>query len=50
VVSVPIEDIMTCHLVFDWDSPSVSGEAKAKSPKPRSSERSRKNRASQRNR
>jgi ribosome maturation factor RimP len=50
VVSVPIEDIMTCRLVFEWDSPSVSDGAKAKSPKPRSPDRSRGNRASKRNR
>jgi ribosome maturation factor RimP len=48
--AVPFEAIQTCRLVYDWDSPSISGEAKAKSPKPRSSERSRGNRASQRNR
>jgi ribosome maturation factor RimP len=45
---VTFEEIQTCRLVFDWDSPKVSGEAK--SPKPRSSERSRGNRPSQRNR
>jgi ribosome maturation factor RimP len=47
---VAFEEIQTCRLVYDWDSPSVSREAKAKSPKPRSSEGSRGNRASQRNR
>jgi ribosome maturation factor RimP len=48
--AVPFEAIQTCRLVYEWDSPNGSREAKAKSPKPRSSERSRGNRASQRNR
>lgn len=48
--AVAFEEIKECRLVYDWDSPSVSGEAKAKSPKPHSSERTRGNRASKRNR
>jgi ribosome maturation factor RimP len=48
--AVAFEEIKECRLVYDWDSPKVSGEAKAKSPKPHSSERTRGNRASKRNR
>jgi ribosome maturation factor RimP len=50
VISAPLEDIASCRLVYTWDSPSGSGEAKAKSPKPRSPDRSRGNRASKRKR
>jgi ribosome maturation factor RimP len=50
VVSVDYSTIATARLVFDWNSPNVLGGAKAKSPKPRSSERDRRNRASKRKR
>ena len=49
-VEVPIEDIQTCRLVFDMAKVSVSGGAKANSPKPRSSGSLRGNRESKRNR
>ncbi|MGC4069894.1 MAG: ribosome maturation factor RimP [Polyangiaceae bacterium] len=49
-IEVPHEEIASCRLVYTWDSPSGSGEAKAKSPKPRSPDRSRGNRASKRKR
>jgi ribosome maturation factor RimP len=49
-ISSPLEDIMTCRLVFEWDTPNLSDGAKAKSPKPRSSDRARSNRSSKRNR
>jgi ribosome maturation factor RimP len=50
VITVPLEEISSCRLVYTWDSPSGSGEAKAKSPKPRSPDRSRGNRVSKRKR
>ncbi len=50
VVAVEYSAIASARLVFDWNSPSVLGGAKAKSPKPRSSERDRRNRASKRKR
>jgi ribosome maturation factor RimP len=49
-VVVAYDHIASAHLVVDWDNPSVLGGAKAKSPKPRSSERDRRNRASKRKR
>lgn len=49
-VSVPYETIEASRLVFDWNNPHVLGGAKAKSPKSRSSERDRRNRASKRKR
>jgi ribosome maturation factor RimP len=49
-VAVSYDTIATARLVFDWNSPNVLGGAKAKSPKPRSSERDRRNRASKRKR
>lgn len=49
-VSVPYETIEASRLVFDWSNPHVLGGAKAKSPKSRSSERDRRNRASKRKR
>jgi ribosome maturation factor RimP len=48
--AVEYSTIVTARLVFDWNSPSELGGAKAKSPKPRSSERDRRNRASKRKR
>ena len=50
VFAVEYSAIATARLVFDWNSPNVLGGAKAKSPKPRSSERDRRNRASKRKR
>lgn len=49
-VKVPVSSIKSAHLVFDWNNPSMLGGAKAKSPKSRSSERDRRNRASKRKR
>jgi ribosome maturation factor RimP len=49
-IAVPFEGIAAARLVFDWSNPDMSGGAKAKSPKPRSSERDRRNRASKRKR
>lgn len=49
-VAVDYAAIASARLVFDWNSPNVLGGAKAKSPKPRSSERDRRNRASKRKR
>lgn len=49
-ITVPLEDIMTCRLVFDMQSLKDSSGTRAKSPKPHSSDRSRANRESKRNR
>lgn len=49
-VNVPYNDIASASLVIDWNSPNELGGVKAKSPKPRSSERDRRNRASKRKR
>jgi ribosome maturation factor RimP len=48
--SVSFDAIARARLVFDWNSPNVLGGAKAKLPKPRSSERDPRNRASKRKR
>jgi ribosome maturation factor RimP len=49
-IAVSFDAIATARLVFDWSNPNVLDGAKAKSPKPRSSERDRRNRASKRKR
>lgn len=49
-IKVPLPSIKSAHLVFDWNNPNMLGGAKAKSPKSRSSERDRRNRASKRKR
>ncbi|HEY5959955.1 MAG TPA: ribosome maturation factor RimP [Polyangiaceae bacterium] len=49
-VVVPYDNVAAARLIVDWDNPNMLGGAKAKSPKSRSSERDRRNRASKRKR